>query len=109
MKTDLYKLGDILNSEGTIIGAFTDENQQIYIGLLTQNHPDLKMIFIETKFSEFKNYLQSKMSLKDLSKDSARGFFAKHSNNSIERIKQSECYEVVSNSQYSGFIKDYNF
>ena len=108
MKTDLYKLGDIINSEGTIVGAFTNSTQQLYIGLFVQNHQEIKMVYIEVRFSEFKNYLQSKISLRDLSNHPSRDCFAKRRNNSIEKIDQTEYKNVISASPYSGYIKEFD-
>jgi hypothetical protein len=108
MKTDLYKLGDIINSEGTIIGAFTNSAQQLYIGLFVQNHQEIKMVYIEVSFSEFKNYLQSKISLRDLSNHPSRDYFAKRRNNSVERIDHTDYKNVISTSTYSGYVKEFD-
>lgn len=108
MKTDLHKLGDIINSEGTIVGAFTNSKQQIYIGLFIQNHQEIKMVYIEVSFSEFKNYLQSKISLRDLSNRPSRGCFAKNRDNSIEKIDNTQYGEVISGSPYSGYVKEFD-
>lgn len=108
MKTDLHKLGDIINSEGTIVGAFTNSTQQLYIGLFVQSHQEIKMVYIEVSFSEFKNYLQSKISLRELSNHPSRDCFAKRRNNSIEKMDHTECKNAISKSPYSGYVKEFD-
>jgi len=60
----LIKQSDILNSEGTILGLYTDSKNSLYLGSFLQDGSGV--IYYSVNLDILKDYLQSKLTLTEL-------------------------------------------
>ena len=72
---ELQKISDILNSEGSILGLYTDSRNKLYLGSFLQDGSGV--IYYSVNLDTLKDYLQSKLTLAELYIKS-QSFLIKH-------------------------------
>jgi hypothetical protein len=110
---NLKKISDILNSEGCILGLFHDPKNNLYFGSLVKDGTGT--IFYSVNKTQIKDYLNSKLTLTKLYKDS-KSFLIKHKfkneiktylkDDFLDRIQcGNDLYEDIQNSMKSKEIE----
>lgn len=99
---ELQKKSDILNSEGSILGLFTDSKNNLYLGSFLKDGSGI--IYYSVKSNILKDYLQSKLTLSELY-NMSQSFLVKHKFR--EKVKTYLKEDFIDLLQYgANFYKD---